>query len=72
MASFQLNRFILNKQRRMLVGVTCSVIVVCLAIITLASSGKRVHVNKDKPVLDLTGIVDESFNDANTEGIAVF
>ena len=67
MASFQLNRFIQNKQRRMLVGVACSLIVVCMAIITLASSGKRVSVNKDKPALDLTGIVDESFNDANTE-----
>jgi len=67
MASFQLNRFIQNKQRRMLVSVACSLIVVCVAIITLATSGKHVHVNKDKPALDLTGIVDESFGEANTE-----
>ena len=67
MASFQLNAFVQSKQRRMLVGVLCSLIVVVVAIITLASSGKPAHVKKDKLQLDLTGIVDESFGEANTE-----
>ena len=67
MASFQLNAFVQSKQRRMLVGVLCSLIVVVVAIITLASSGKPVHVKKDSPQLDLTGIVDESFGEANTD-----
>lgn len=67
MASFQLNTFIKAKQRRMLVGLLLSVMVVCVAIITLASSGKPKHIKKDTPVLDLTGIVDESFGEANTE-----
>jgi len=67
MASFQLNTFIQSKQRRMLAGVALSVMVVFVAIITLASNGKPKHVKKDTPALDLTGIVDESFGEANTE-----
>ena len=67
MASFQLNTFIQAKQRRMLAGVVVGLFVVFVAIITLASNGKPKHVKKDTPVLDLTGIVDESFGEANTE-----
>lgn len=67
MASFQLNTFIQAKQRRMLAGVVVSLFIVFVAIIALASNGKPKHVKKDTPTLDLTGIVDESFGEANTE-----
>ena len=68
MASFQLNEWMRDKQRRTLISVISGITVVVIAIITLASSGKPAHVKKsEKTMPDLTGIVDESFNEANTE-----
>jgi conjugal transfer pilus assembly protein TraB len=67
MASFQLNEWMKAKQRRRLLSVVLGISLVMIAIITLASGGKTTHKKDKNSAPDLTGIVDESFNEANTE-----
>jgi len=67
MASFQLNQLVKGKQRRALVAVVLGLACVFVAVITLASGGKTRHKKTIAMAADLTGIVDESFGEANTE-----
>ena len=67
MASFQLNQLVKSKQRRALVAVVLGLSCVFVAVITLASGGKSHHKKTQPVTTDLTGIVDESFGEANTE-----
>ena len=67
MASFQLNGVVKTMQRRTLVAVVLGLTCVFIAVITLAAGGKSHQKKTDPKAIDLTGIVDESFGEANTE-----
>lgn len=67
MANFQLNNLIKQGQVRMLLAVVVGVVVVLTLIISLLAEGKHKKTVSQSKELDLTGIVDESFTEANAE-----
>lgn len=70
MADFRLNRLVKIKQYKALAVLIISIVVVLLLLVSMLSGGKT----KAKPQakeMDLTGIVDESFSDANTQSALV-
>lgn len=67
MANFQLNQLVKKGQIRTLAMVAITVVIVLTTIITLLADGKPKKVAASKKEFDLTGIVDESFTEANTE-----
>jgi len=67
MANFQLNQLVKKGQIRTLAMVAITVVIVLTTIITLLADGKPKKVAPSKKEFDLTGVVDESFTEANTE-----
>lgn len=67
MANFQLNQLVKKSQIRTLAMVAITVVIVLTTIITLLADGKPKKIAPSKKEFDLTGIVDESFTEANTE-----
>jgi conjugal transfer pilus assembly protein TraB len=66
MASFHLNSLTRKSQIQMLSMVVLIVILVSFALVTLGFQDNH-RKQSDKPQTDLTGIVDESFSEANAE-----
>jgi conjugal transfer pilus assembly protein TraB len=67
MASTHVNEGMKGKQRRNLMAVLLGLILVTATVITLVVSGKSHSTKSQTPPTDLTGIVDESFGEANTQ-----
>lgn len=67
MANFQLNNLIKQGQVRMLLAVVVGGAVVLTLIISLLAQGKHIKPAAQSKELNLTGIVDESFTEANAE-----
>ena len=67
MANFQLNNLIKQGQMRTLIAVVVASAVVLTLIISLLAQGKHKKVVSPNKELDITGIVDESFTEANAE-----
>ena len=67
MANFQLNNLIKQGQVRMLLAVVVGGAVVLTLIISLLAQGKHKKPAAQSKEIDLTGIVDESFTEANAE-----
>ncbi len=67
MANFQLNNLIKQGQMRTLIVVVVASAVVLTLIVSLLAQGKHKKVISQNKELDITGIVDESFTEANAE-----
>ena len=67
MASFQFNRQQLVKQWRTLSCVVVALVLVFIIAASLMGEGNRHSAKLDKNPVDLTGIVDESFSEANSD-----
>jgi len=67
MAKFQLNTLVQSKQRRAISIFVIVLVVVFASMVVILSDGKKHHAKKKDLSVDLTGIVDESFSEANAE-----
>lgn len=67
MANYQLNRLIKNKQFRTLMAAGSCILMVMTIIIVLLLDGRPKKTTSSKEAIDLTGIVNESFTEANAD-----
>lgn len=67
MANYRINRILKHKQMRNLIAVVCGVVVLLAMVISLLTDGKPKKGKTADDSLNLSGIVNESFTDANAE-----